>query len=90
MVTSFPESWDIPSESEFYREAHWDLADLDRAYQWPKRREFNAAITSSGCRCRQRLAHDLTRRGECESTRIFSKRATSTSRRTETDSLPTN
>lgn len=48
MVTSFPESWDIPSESEFYREAHWDLADLDRAYQWPKRREFNAAITSSG------------------------------------------
>jgi hypothetical protein len=47
MVTSFPESWDIPSESEFYREAHWDLADLDRAYQWPKRREFNAAIKSS-------------------------------------------
>jgi DNA-binding beta-propeller fold protein YncE len=48
MVTSFPESWDIPSESEFYRDSHHDVADLDRAYQWPKRQEFNAAIKSSG------------------------------------------
>jgi len=48
LVFTFPESWDIASESEYYRASHPELDILSRAYALPKRHELNSALASSG------------------------------------------
>lgn len=47
LMVTFPESWDIASESEFYRESHENFDVLSRAYDWPKRQETIDAIAAS-------------------------------------------